>query len=113
EGGWSRSGGVRDAAQPGQRHGERVGPGPAGGQVQPPSPGGAGEPAGQCQQGAPQGLGDDLLVAGAEPQGGGPAQQVVGQGGGQQPGGVGGEVAGGQVRQARAGLEGADGPLAQ
>src|SRR4029450_12007428 len=29
-GGGGRSGGVRDAAQPGRRHGERVGPGPAG-----------------------------------------------------------------------------------
>jgi hypothetical protein len=41
----------------------------------------------------------------------GPAQQVVGQGGGQQPGRVGGKPARGQVRQAGARLEVADGQL--
>src|SRR5512132_2401548 len=59
---------------------ERVRPRPAGGQVQRPSPGGAGEPAGQGQQGAPQRLGDGLLLADAQAEDGGPAQQVVGQG---------------------------------
>jgi hypothetical protein len=49
---------------------------------------------------------------GAKAEGGGPAQQVVGQGGRQQPGAVGGEVAGGQVSQAGARLEVADGQLA-
>jgi hypothetical protein len=37
---------------------------------------------------------------------------VVGQGGGQQPGAVGGNLAGGQVRQAGARLQVADGQLA-
>jgi hypothetical protein len=64
------------------------------------------------QQGPPQRLGDDLLVLGAEAEGGGPAQQVVGQVGRQQPGGVGVEAPGGQVGQAGAGLEVADGQLA-
>src|SRR5512132_4385610 len=103
---------MRDAAQPGQRHGERVGPGPAGGQVQRPAPRGVGEPAGQGQQGATQGLGHGLLVTDAQAEGGGPADEVVGQGGGQQPGGVGGEPPGGQVGQAGARLEVADGQLA-
>jgi hypothetical protein len=80
--------------------------------VQPPLTGGAGEPPGQRKQGPPQGLGDGLLAAVAEAEAGGPAQQVVGQGGSQQPGGVRGEAAGGQMRQAGARLEVADGQLA-
>ena len=49
--------------------------------MQPPSSRGAGEPAGQGQQGAAQGLGDGLLLADAQAEDGGPAQQVVGQAG--------------------------------
>ena len=45
-------------------------------------------------------------------EGGDPADEVVGQGGGQQPRAVGGELPGGQVGQARARLEVADGQLA-
>jgi hypothetical protein len=45
------------------------------------------------------------------PQRGDPAQQVVGQGGGQQPGGVGGKPARGAVGQPRAVLEVADSQL--
>jgi hypothetical protein len=100
----ARSGRVRDAAQPRQRHGERVGPRPAGGQVQRRPAGGAGEPAGQREQGPPQGLGDGLLVADAQAEGGDPADEVVGQGGGQQPRAVGGELPGGQLGQAGAAL---------
>jgi hypothetical protein len=61
------------------------------------------------QQGPPERLGDGLLVAVAEAEAGGPAQQVVGQGGSQQPGG---EAAGGQMRQAGARLQVADRQLA-
>jgi hypothetical protein len=61
------------------------------------------------QQGPPGRLGDGLLVAVAEAEAGGPAQQVVGQGGSQQPGG---EAAGGQMRQAGARLQVADRQLA-
>jgi hypothetical protein len=49
------------------------------------------------QQAAAQGLGDQQVVA-AEPDGGDPAQQVVGQGGDDQPGRVGQEDTGGQWR---------------
>src|SRR6266536_1532445 len=64
--------------------------------------GGAGEPAGRHEEGSPERLGDGLLVAAAEAEAGGPAQQVVGQGGGQQPGRVGGEP--GRQDQASASL---------
>src|SRR6266540_4098378 len=40
--------------------------------------GGAGEPAGRHEEGSPERLGDGLLVAAAEAEAGGPAQQVVG-----------------------------------
>jgi hypothetical protein len=59
----------------------------------------AGEPAGQGEQSAAQGLGDDLFVAGAQPEDGNPAQQVVGEGDEHQPGGIGEEPAGGVVAQ--------------
>ena len=84
---------------------------PAGRQVQPASSGGAGDAAGQGQQGAADGLGRHQLVAGAQRDGGDPAQQVVRQGGRQQPGGVGGELARGAVPQAHAGVEVADAQL--
>ena len=106
------SGGMRDAAQPSQRHLEGVCPRPAGGQVQPPAARGAGEPPGQHEEGPADGLGDGLLLADAQAERGGPAQQVVGQGGRQQPGRVGVELPGGQVRQPAARLEVADGQLA-
>jgi hypothetical protein len=77
--------------------------------MQCPPPRAAGEPARKDQQGPPQGLGDGLLVSDAQAEGGGPAQQVVGQGGGQQPGGVGGESTRGQMLKAQAVLEVADG----
>jgi len=80
--------------------------------VQPPAPRGAGEPPGQVEQGSPQCLGHGLLVTDAEPDGGGPAQQVVGQGSSQQPGRVGVELAGGQMGQAGACLQVADRQLA-
>jgi hypothetical protein len=71
-----------------------------------------GEPAGRYQEGPAQRLGHGLLVADAQAEGGGPAQQIVGQGGGQQPGRVGGEPARGQVGQPGARLQVADGQLA-
>jgi hypothetical protein len=80
--------------------------------MQRPSPRGAGEPPGQGQQGAPQRFGDGLLLAGGRAEAGGPAQQVMGQGGGQQPRGVGGKPARGQMRQPGACLEVADRQLA-
>jgi hypothetical protein len=80
--------------------------------VQRPLPRGVGEPAGRYQEGPAQRLGHGLLVADAQAEGGGPAQQIVGQGGGQQPGRVGGEPARGQVGQPGARLQVADGQLA-
>jgi hypothetical protein len=106
-----RSGRVGDAAQPRQRHGERVGPRPAGGQVQPPLPPGAGEPAGQHQQGSAaaswrrsaargcRGRGWRSSAAGCGP-GWRPAARRRWRRTGQR-----------QVRQARARLEVADGQL--
>src|SRR5207344_3578280 len=105
------SGGVGDAAQPGQRQRKPPRPGPAGGQVQDQAAGGAGDAAGQGQQGAAQRLGHHQLLSCAQPDGGNPAQQVVGQGGRQQPGGVGGELARGAVPQPDPGFEVADAQL--
>jgi hypothetical protein len=79
--------------------------------VQDQAAGGAGQPAGYGEQGAAQGLGHHQLTADAQPDGGDPAQQVVGQGGDQQPGGVGAELARGAVAQADAGFEVADAQL--
>ena len=80
--------------------------------MQRPLPRGVGEPPGQHQEGPAQGLGHGLLVADAQAEGGDRAQQIVGQGGGQQPGRVGGEPARGQVGQPGARLQVADGQLA-
>ena len=63
------------------------------------------------EQAAAQGLGDHQVGAG-EPDGGDPAQQVVGEGGDDQPGRVGQEAARGAVAQPGAVLEVADGQLA-
>lgn len=52
-----------------------------------------------------------VVLGPTQPDGGDPAQQVVGQGGDQQPGGVGGELARGVMAQADAGLEVADAQL--
>src|SRR4029453_11117773 len=81
-------------------------PGPAGGQVQVPASGRAGQPAGQVQVAGPQGLGGDEGLAQADSAG--PAGQVVGEDVQGQPGGVGGEPAGWQVVEADAVLEVAD-----
>jgi hypothetical protein len=73
-------------------------PGPAGGQVQRPSAGVRGQPAGDGQQAAAQGAGGaDGGVWESEQLG--PPEQVVGQAGEYGPGGVGVEVPGGKVRQ--------------
>src|SRR5512133_3225451 len=105
------SGGVGHTAQPRQRQLKPRRPWPAGGQVQDQPAGGAGQPAGQVEQGPAQRLGYDQFLAGAQSDGGDPAQQVVGQGGDQEPGGVGGELARGAVPQAHAALEVADAQL--
>ena len=65
--------------------------------MQLPAAGGAGESAGQGEQRAPQGLGHDEFVAHAEPEGGDPTQQVVGERDEHQPGGVGEKAARGMV----------------
>ena len=61
------SGGVGDAAQPRQGQVKPRRPRPVGGQVQPVSPGGAGDAAGQGQQATAQGLGHHQLPAGPSP----------------------------------------------
>ena len=77
---------------------EGVLPGPAGGQVQRPAAGAAGQAAGQREQPAADGArGADGVAGQAEHAG--PAQQVVRERGDHRPGGVGGEVPGGEVRE--------------
>ena len=91
-----RYGGER--ADAGERADEVVVPGPAGGEVQRPAAGGAGQAAGDLQQPAAEGAGGaDGLVGEAEQ--GGPAQQVVRERGDHGPGAVGVELAGGEVRE--------------
>jgi hypothetical protein len=70
-----------------------------------------GQPAEQGEQGATQGLGHHQLLTGAQPDCGDPAQQVVGQGGHHQPGGVGAEPARRAVPQAHPGFEITDAQL--
>ncbi len=71
------SDGVGDAAQPGQRQLKPRRPRPADGQMQHQPAGRAGQPTGQGQQGPGQRLGRHQFPAGAQPDGGDPAQQVV------------------------------------
>src|SRR3954469_497254 len=92
------SGGDGQRANAGERFGERVVPGPAGGKVQGPATGGSRQPAGQREQPSAQGAsGADGRAGQAEHRG--PAQQVVGDAGDYRPGGVGVELAGGKVRE--------------
>src|SRR5690606_24651243 len=96
--GWESSQGV-------ERGAELVGPGPAGWEPQGGAAGSGDEPAGYAQEPVPESLGDDEFVAAAgAAEGGGPADEVVGEHGALQPGAVGVERAGGQVGE-RPGFE--------
>jgi hypothetical protein len=96
--GRSRCSGGGERSDAGRRADEVVLPGPAGRQVQDPAARGAGESSGQRQQSASDGSGGADGGAGQADQGG-PAQRVVGQAGDHGPGGVGVELAGGEVRE--------------
>src|SRR6266542_3172896 len=103
------SGRERHAAQPAQCQEKALLPGPTGGQVQVPPAGRAGQPAWQVQVADPEGLGGDKPLAQPDP--GDPAGQVVRDDVEGEPGGVGGELPAGQVVEADAVLEVADGVL--
>src|SRR4051812_49511966 len=92
------SGGGHEPADAGERLGERLAPGPTGGQVQCPASGAASQSAGKGEQAAAQGAGDADGSAG-EPEDRGPAQQVVREAGDDRPGAVGGELARREVRE--------------
>src|SRR5205085_3963191 len=79
-----------------ERADEVVLPGPAGGEMQRPLAGGAGQPAGDLKQAAAQRASGADGVAGQSDEGG-PAGEVVREAGDHGPGAVGGELAGGEV----------------
>src|SRR5688572_1075992 len=92
------SGGVWERADAGERFGEGVAPGPAGGEVQRPAAGAAGQASGEREESAAEGAGGaDGLAGQAEYRG--PTQQVVCEAGDHRPGGVGVEVPGREVRE--------------
>jgi hypothetical protein len=93
-GGFAGSGEQRDRSQSRERVREVFAPGPASGQVQRRATGAAGDPSWQGQVAAADRLGDDG-PARAKAEVGDPAGEVVRERADQQPGGVGGETAGG------------------
>ena len=99
---WNRS-------QPCQGAAELGFPGPAVGKVQGEAAGRAGEPSRQGEEPPPEGLGGDPLLAQTDARR--PPGQVVGHHLYRQPGGIGGEAPGGEMVQADAILEVADGIL--
>ena len=91
-----RLGGCGQGSDGGEPAEEQVGPGPAGGGSQGGCAGAVDDPGGHGEQPGADGAGDGECFDWFA-DGGRPADEVVGQHGGLQPGGVGGEVAGGAV----------------
>ena len=98
-----------DGPQPGERPGERLGPGPVTRQVERHPEGRAGEPADETEEPTSQGLGGDDARTEADPAR--PARHVVRHHLYRQPGAAGGEPARRQMGQGDALLDVADGVL--